>query len=101
MSIETSVTTDNQILIISVIGKFDFNLLNEFRQAYTNNTADFVKVIIDMRRTLTIDSSALGMLLNMQRYLNKFNTEINIINCNPDVFKIFDITHFDEKFNIE
>jgi anti-anti-sigma factor len=101
MTVETRVTNDNTVLIIGVIGKFDFKLLNEFRQAYSNDTADFVKVVIDMRQTSTIDSSALGMLLNMQRYLKKTDTEINIINCNPDVTKIFNITHFDKKFIIE
>lgn len=101
MTIETRFTEDNAVLIISIKGKFDFTLLNEFRQAYATDVSSSVKVVIDMRSTSTIDSSALGMLLNMQRYLKKSDGEISIINCNQDVNKIFHITHFDKKFDIK
>ncbi len=101
MPVDTRLTDNNNILLIAVIGKFDFSLLNEFRQAYSldNNTPE--KVMVDMRQTSTIDSSALGMLLNMKRYLNKADGEIKLINCNQDVRQILQITHFEKKFCIE
>lgn len=54
-----------------------------------------------MRKTDTVDSSALGMLLNMKKYLNKEDGEIHIINCNKFVGKILDITNFKKKFSID
>lgn len=101
MFIETLFSKDNTVLVISIKGKFDFTLLNEFRQAYSNDAAKSTQVTIDMRNTPTIDSSALGMLLNMQRAMKKKDGEISIINCNKDVKKIFQITHFSKKFTIE
>jgi HptB-dependent secretion and biofilm anti anti-sigma factor len=101
MNIDVSFSEDDAILIISIKGKFDFSLLNEFRQAYTQYKETTNKAIVDMRSTSTIDSSALGMLLNMQRYLGKADGEVSIINCNQDVRKVFQITRFDKKFNIE
>ena len=100
MTVEINFSVDDSILIIGIKDRFDFTLLNVFRHSYTD--IDKVKkVIIDLRDTTYIDSSALGMLLNMKSYLDKLNVEIEIKNCNQDVMNIFNITHFDKKFNIE
>lgn len=101
MAVESKMTVDGENLIISVDGKFDFSLLTSFRQSYSEDKLESVKVVVDMQRTTVIDSSALGMLLNMQRHLKKSDMEINIINCNENVKKVFEITHFDKKFTIE
>lgn len=100
MNVKTAFSEDNKIYTISIDGSFDFNSLNNFRQAYSEEDIKATKVVIDMRKTSTIDSSALGMLLNMQRHLSKADGEISIVNCNPIVAKIFAITHFGKKFSI-
>ncbi len=102
MNVESVLSENGLTLTISIWGEFNFMVLNEFRAAYNNDTARSAKnIIIDLRKTETIDSSALGMLLNMQRSLKKSNREIRIINCNEVVKRIFAITHFDKKFVIE
>jgi len=101
MPIEARYDDDEKKLVIRVNTKFDFTLLNEFRQAYSNDNAKSAEIVIDLRSTPTIDSSALGMLLSMQEHLGKKDTEISIVNCNEDVMKIFNITHFDNKFTIK
>ena len=100
MTIETKLTENNELLVISIKGAFDFSMLDDFRTAYTCEIDKSAKVVIDMRDTSSINSSALGMLLNMQRHLGKGDGEINIINCNEVVKKIFSITHFNKKFKI-
>lgn len=101
MKVEKSLTDSNTTLTISVKGDFNFLLLNEFRDAYSSEEAVTArKLIVDLGKTETVDSSALGMLLNMQRHLEKEDGEITIINSNPVVQKIFNITHFGKKFNI-
>ena len=101
MSVKTSLSEDN-VYTIFVKGDFNFLLLNEFREAYSNEDAlQARKHIVDLEKTDTIDSSALGMLLNMQRHLEKDDCEITLINPNPVVQKIFNITHFGKKFSIE
>lgn len=102
VNVVTRLSDDNVTFTIAVNGNFSFSLLNEFRNAYSSNEASLAKnVIIDMRMTDTVDSSALGMLLNMKQYLNKADGEIHIINCNKFVGKIFDITNFKKKFTLE
>ena len=101
MSVETRRSEDN-VFTIYVKGDFNFLLLNEFRDAYSCEDAlNARKHIVDLAKTQTIDSSALGMLLNMQRHLEKGDGEITLINPNEVVQKIFNITHFGKKFNIE
>jgi len=101
MPVESSLSADQSTLLISIKGKFDFKLLNEFRHAYSGDALSVKNLVIDMRDTSTIDSSALGMLLNMRRYLEDRDIEIKIINCNQDVLNVFRITHFNRKFLIE
>jgi anti-anti-sigma factor len=101
MTLETQVSGDGAILTLAVKGKFDFNLLAEFRQAYSGDDAGYDGVVVDLRETTSVDSSALGMLLNMQRYLKMADGTIRIVHCNPDVKKILHIVRFDKKFTIE
>ncbi len=102
MNVETKLSQDNTVFTIGVDGDFNFSLLHEFHDAYSSNEAVSAKeIIVDMRKTTTIDSSALGMLLNMQSYLNKADGEISIINCNKVVANIFTITNIKKIFTIE
>ena len=101
MTIETKFSEDGKLLVIHIKGKFDFTMLNEFRQAYCDVANGVNNYVVDMRDTSTIDSSALGMLLNMKRHLNLKDGEIKIINCNDIVNKVLHITNFNKKFIIE
>jgi len=101
MSIGAKLSENNELLVISIQGAFDFSMLNDFRVAYSTDVGEQTKIVIDMRDTTSINSSALGMLLNMQRHLKRDDGGIDIINSNDAVRKVFDITHFDKKFNIK
>jgi len=101
MSVESKYSEDKSVLTISIKGMFNFKLLNEFRQAYTDKVVKSIKIIIDLTDTTSLDSSALGMLLSMQEYLGKSDGEIKIVNCHEGVMKVFRITRFDKKFSID
>lgn len=102
MNVETRLSDSDATFTISVKGDFNFLLLNEFRDAYSSKECIAArKHIVDLAKTKTIDSSALGMLLNMQKHLDKEDGAITIINSNEVVQKIFNITHFGKKFNIQ
>ena len=88
-------------LTIDVSGVFNYDCIADFRAAYAAVEPAPSQVIVDMRQVETIDSAALGMLLNMQRTLELDREHIRIINAPADVRRIFDITHFDQKFRIE
>lgn len=101
MSISTRFLEEANEFQIVVDGKFDFSLLNEFRDAYENAPASAKKYAIDMRSVEMIDSSALGMLLKMKRSLNLADGEMGIINCNSNVKKILNIAKFELMFSVQ
>jgi anti-anti-sigma factor len=101
MTVKADFSKNEDTLTISIDGKFDFGSLRDFRQAYSDENQRVSKYIVDMRRTETMDSSALGMLLNMKKYLNKQDREIRITNCGPTLKKILLIARFDKKFAID
>lgn len=98
MPVESALSSDGKNLTISISGRFDFEIVQEFRNAYAEHKN--VNYIIDMRATEHMDSSALGMLLNMRKSLGD-NAKISIINCRPQIKKILTISRFDKKFTLE
>ncbi len=98
MPVESALSSDGKNLTINISGRFDFEIVQEFRSAYSQHQN--VNYIIDMRSTEHMDSSALGMLLNMRKSLGD-SAKISIINARPQIRKILTISRFDKKFNIE
>ena len=100
MSLTKNESVDGTTLTIQIKGKFDFNLVQSFRQAYAQMSEKTIKVIIDLRETDYMDSSALGMLLNMKKTIDSQVETIEISNCQPQLRKILQISRFDKKFDI-
>ena len=100
MSLNKTLSSDGKLFTIEIKGKFDFNLVQSFRSAYSDVGASTPKVIIDLRETDYMDSSALGMLLNMKKSLGASVSCIQITNCRPQIKKILQISRFDKKFDI-
>ncbi|CAM2965231.1 STAS domain-containing protein [Pseudoalteromonas distincta] len=100
MSLTKNESVDGTTLTIQIKGKFDFNLVQSFRQAYAQMSEKTVKVIVDLRETDYMDSSALGMLLNMKKTIDSQVETIEISNCQPQLRKILQISRFDKKFDI-
>lgn len=101
MPLHRQFANDGKELIISIKGRFDFNLVQEFRQAYSDVGDLQPRIFIDLRETEYLDSSALGMLLNMRKALGSSVKGLHIINCRPEVRSILDISRFDKLFVIE
>ncbi|WP_428775817.1 STAS domain-containing protein [Vibrio sp.] len=99
MSVQIKVDREDRHVTISVEGAFGFNLVQEFRRSYTDRK-DF-KFTLDLRKVDYIDSAGLGMLLNMQNYLDQADKAIRITNTLPQVRKILMISRFDKKFQID
>lgn len=101
MSLNKSLSSDGKLFTIQIKGKFDFNLVQAFRSAYSEIGNETPKVVVDLRETDYMDSSALGMLLNMKKSLGETVTSIQIANCRPQIKKILQISRFDKKFDID
>lgn len=100
MSIFSSYNTGRTCLTISVGESLEFSNYKNFKELYEVLPEDATKIEIDLSKTNHIDSSALGILLLMQDYVEKQIARVDIINVSPGVKEIFDLTHFDKIFNI-
>ena len=101
MGIETKMSADGSELQISIDGRFDFSLHQEFRKAYESTDINPEQYVVDMQATTYLDSSALGMLLALRDHAGGDSSDIHIVHCSPDVKKIFVITKLDELFRVE
>lgn len=99
MAIDSKLSADKKLVNIAIRGRFDFSAVNDFRSAYESHPKNLL-FSIDLRQTEHIDSSALGMLLNMRNYLGGDQARIEIVNCSPGIKKILEISRFDKKFTI-
>lgn len=101
MDITSSYRNQGKTLVIDVSNKFDFSKVEEFRNAYSELKSETTQITIELSRTEYMDSSALGMLLNMQKALSERNLSYTIENARPQVAKILKISRFDKKFEIK
>ncbi len=101
MSIVVSERNENEIKI-TLGERFDFGSVDDFRRSYENlEDVNKKKLFIDFRNTRYMDSSALGMLINIKNYLSSSDVDLKIINVNEKIKKIFSISRFDKKFDIQ
>ncbi|QCZ94080.1 STAS domain-containing protein [Salinimonas iocasae] len=100
MSLVTETVDKNERLIIAMDEKFDFAKVQAFKQAYQAIPEQVSVVEVNLAKTEYMDSSALGMLLNMQKSLSHRDIEFKITHCRPQVARILEISRFDKKFTI-
>lgn len=100
MAITTEYRQQNEVLVIKTGEKFDFSKVEDFRSAYGSVNPDTRHIAVDLSKTEYMDSSALGMLLNMQKSLKQNNYTYSIENARPQVAKILQISRFDKKFEL-
>lgn len=98
MRLLKSESRDGNEVTISLPEKFDFQLHKEFRQAYEESSVK--SLVLDMNKTQYMDSSALGMLLQLKEYTDKNNSKISIKNASNNILQIMQIAHFDKLFEV-
>ncbi|MBF0285061.1 MAG: STAS domain-containing protein [Magnetococcales bacterium] len=89
--------------VISIKGRFNFEMHSQFRTAYQSETAGDnrkTKFVIDLTGAEYIDSSALGMLLLLREEAGGNEADIEIINARPEIRKILETANFQRLFKI-
>ncbi|MDH5179313.1 MAG: STAS domain-containing protein [Gammaproteobacteria bacterium] len=99
MGISQSVADGGKEVTISIDGRFDFNVHQDFRGAYRDQRPD-AKYVIKMNGTDYIDSSALGMLLLLREHAGNDSADITITGCKDEIKKILSIANFERLFKI-
>lgn len=95
-----SYRTDNNTLMLEIHGPFSFELVAEFRQAYEGGAKAARQYVVDMSRSEAITSAGLGMLLQMQRWVDDKSIPIKLVGCNDTIVSILHISKFDQLFQI-
>jgi len=97
----TSVTSaDGNSLTISIDGRFDFSAHQSFRDSYEKVSPIPGEILVDMKSTSYLDSSALGMLLLLRDHSGGDSSNISLKGCNEDIRKILTISNFEQLFKI-
>lgn len=101
MPLTTELSGDEKKIIIKISGRFDFNIYQEFRQAYKQAKHADTQYVIDLGQTEYMDSSALGMLLLLRERAGGDQGDIKIVNTKPEIKKILTISNFQRLFKID
>jgi anti-anti-sigma factor len=100
--VKTSVSSAGlPVVVIQVVGRFDFQCHREFRDAYYQHTGKECRYVVDMSRTDYMDSSGLGMLLLLREHAGGDKADIVISQPNPTITKVLTIANFHKMFKIE
>ncbi|MFJ4348188.1 STAS domain-containing protein [Pseudomonas sp. NPDC089401] len=100
MAVETNFSQDDKKLTIKIKGRFDFGKHQEFRDAYERQAKKPESVVVDLKDTTYLDSSALGMLLLLRDHAGGDDSRVSVVNAGSDVRKILAISNFDKLFAI-
>jgi len=86
--------------MLYVSGSFAFHLQSEFRIAYESLTKNNKLIQLDLQHADYMDSSGLGMLLVMKKYLDRFKVSCEIVRSKGQPLDLLTMTHFDQYFKI-
>lgn len=102
MSGSISVTRSEDEIVISIKGRFNFEMHSQFRTAYQTDSSGGKKkrFSIDLAGAEYIDSSALGMLLLLREEAGGNEADIVIVNARPEIRKILETANFQRLFKI-
>jgi anti-anti-sigma factor len=100
MSITSMLSEDEMTVTIKVAGRFDFSTHQDFVQSYKGFEKGEKTFVVDLAGTEYLDSSAMGMLLQLREY-NRQGEKVVLINGNQAVNDVLEIANFSKLFSIE
>jgi len=95
----TSSESGNAVTI-SVSGRFDFSAHQEFISSYRDLAKGEKHFIVDLGATEYMDSSAMGMLLQLREHADK-SSRVQLVNANSNIQEILKIANFDKLFDVK
>ena len=101
MSVIHQISADRRNVLISIKGRFDYKVSQDFRDAYRNISAhDNVTYQVNLSETDFMDSSALGMLLLLREHAKCRGGKVIIACPSQQVDKILRVANFEQLFDI-
>ncbi|MCB1761602.1 MAG: STAS domain-containing protein [Gammaproteobacteria bacterium] len=99
MSVQTVESSENNQVVIKVSGRFDFTCHQEFVSGYRAYPPGLKSYVVDLSQTEFMDSSAMGMLLQLREYGDK-KSGVSLVKGRDSVKDILRIANFDKLFTI-
>lgn len=101
MSITTTIPEGGNPVTIKVSGRFDFSTHKAFIAAYKEHPKGEKEYIVDLSAAEYLDSSAMGMLLQLREYSTKKPNSVILSNGNAAIKEILRIANFGKLFTIK
>lgn len=101
MSITSSIPANGNPITIRVSGRFDFSSHQAFIAAYKQHPKGQKDFIVDLSSAEYMDSSAMGMLLQLREYSSKKPDGVVLCNGNEAIKEILRIANFGKLFTIK
>jgi anti-anti-sigma factor len=100
MSITKSIPDSGNPITIKVSGRFDFSSHKAFIAAYKEYPKGEKDFVVDLTAAEYLDSSAMGMLLQLREYSAKKPNSVVLANGNAAIREILKIANFEKLFTI-
>jgi anti-anti-sigma factor len=100
MSITSLLSNDEMTVTIKVAGRFDFSTHQDFVQSYKGFAKGEKSFVVDLAGTEYMDSSAMGMLLQLREY-SRPGEQVVLSNGNQAVTDVLEIANFGKLFAID
>jgi anti-anti-sigma factor len=101
MSISRDLSPDAKNVTITISGRFDFSTHQDFMQAYKAYPKGEKNYVVDLTHAEYLDSSAMGMLLQLREHSAKESDGVVLKNGNEAVQDVLRIANFEKLFVIQ
>ncbi|WP_163832090.1 STAS domain-containing protein [Spartinivicinus ruber] len=88
-------------VVVHAEKNFSQKTICTFLEAFSTINSKDAQCIINLAKTEYINSSALGMLVNLKQYLGNNQSAIRFVNANSYIKKLFKSANLDSAFPIE
>ena len=100
MDLQSNYHQETRTLLIKLSGRFGYESHASFQTAYTEKAiSEIDNIVLDLSDVDYLDASALGMLLLLKDHAGD-HADISIINCQEDVYKVFEVASLNLLFQI-
>jgi anti-anti-sigma factor len=101
MSISYELSPDEKSVTIKISGRFDFSTHRDFMQAYKAFPKGEKHYVVDLSNAEYLDSSAMGMLLQLREHSAKDSGGVVLRSGNEAVQDVLRIANFEKLFVIQ
>lgn len=98
---DKKIVNEDNLQNIKLIGDLDVYSEDEFKSFIDEEIDPNKDITIDLKDLEYLDSTGLGMFMNIYKMVNENGKDIKIINAKDNIKKLFKITDLTELFDME